>query len=167
MVGRSALFFTAGAAILLNNLVLQFLAIVSAPICAGAGGFSGRMLALSHTALHLSLLVLAAFTCGHIPTKRARSGSERYDHRDRESDGASSPIRGFSTPTEIPPIPLPEGTALLHLRIPVSPLPSLSTSRGETKRRPGNSPEASLCAPSQTLYPLRGLLVSGIFCFGF
>jgi hypothetical protein len=62
LVGRCALFITAGAAILLNNLILQFLAIVSAPICAGAGGFSGRMLALLLTRpAPIVLLVLAAF----------------------------------------------------------------------------------------------------------
>jgi len=61
-VGRCALFITAGAAIFLNNLILQFLAIVSAPICAAASGFSCKMLALLLTRpAPIVLLALAVF----------------------------------------------------------------------------------------------------------
>lgn len=45
-MGRWALFITAAAAILLNNLTLQFLAIVSTPIYAAKSGFSGLILNL-------------------------------------------------------------------------------------------------------------------------
>jgi hypothetical protein len=45
-MGRWALFITAAAAILLNNLTLQFLAIVSTPIYAAKSGLSGLILNL-------------------------------------------------------------------------------------------------------------------------
>jgi hypothetical protein len=61
-IGRCALFVTAGAAILLNNLILQFLAIVSVPICRATGDFSGQVLAILLTRpAPIVLLALALF----------------------------------------------------------------------------------------------------------
>jgi hypothetical protein len=61
-IGRLALFITASAAILLNNISLQFLAIVSTPICAATSGFPGQVLALLLTRpAPFVLLVLVAF----------------------------------------------------------------------------------------------------------
>jgi hypothetical protein len=61
-IGRCALFITAAAAILLNNLVLQFLAIFSMPIYAHASGLRGLMLAILFTRpAPIVLLVLVVF----------------------------------------------------------------------------------------------------------
>jgi hypothetical protein len=61
-LGRLALFITAVAAILLNNFSLQFLAIVSAPICAASSGLIGPMLTLLLTRpAPIALLALVAF----------------------------------------------------------------------------------------------------------
>jgi hypothetical protein len=65
-IGKCALFITAGAAFLLNNLSLQFLAIISAPLSAGSSGFAGQvstlLLARPAPVLLLALSVLYLWT---------------------------------------------------------------------------------------------------------
>jgi hypothetical protein len=61
-LGRCALFITAAAAFLLNNLSLQFLAIVSKPVCAATGGFAGKILTILLTRpAPIVLLALVVF----------------------------------------------------------------------------------------------------------
>jgi hypothetical protein len=61
-IGRWALFITAGVAVLLSNLSLQFLAIVSAPIRAATSGLAGQMLTLLLTRpAPIVLLALVVF----------------------------------------------------------------------------------------------------------
>ena len=85
-LGRCALFITAGAAILLNNLTLQFLAIFSTPIYAGTSGIPGKMLALLFTRpapivlfvlalFYLSVYVVKARSLRLAPPMPSRSGS--------------------------------------------------------------------------------------------
>ena len=61
-LGRCALFITAAAAFLLNNLSLQFLAIVFTPVCAATGGFAGKILTILLTRpAPIVLLALVVF----------------------------------------------------------------------------------------------------------
>jgi hypothetical protein len=95
-IGKCAVAITAAAAILLNNLSLQILAIASAPIRAAASGFYGQILALLLTRpAPIALLALVTFYLRaysiearkmQVPSRRSSKSLAR-EHGPQESGG--------------------------------------------------------------------------------